>query len=94
LYHSLTETDLKQLQTSEKEKFVWFADFIPRFSTSASLVTQGIKKNESPLLMTMWTVLGFPLCSVVYPVGLNEEHRLPALLEAEKGSNAPFLKKH
>jgi hypothetical protein len=93
LYHSLTETDLKQAQTNENEKFVWFADFIPRFSSSASVVIQGIKKDESPLLMTMWTVLGFPLCSVAYPVWFNEKRQLPALLMADKSGNAPLCDK-
>ncbi len=93
LTHSLTETDLKQVQTADKEKFVWFADFIPRFSTAASVVIQGIRTGESPLLTTMWTVLGFPLCSVVYPVWFNEEHRLPSLLAGEKGGHAPLCDK-
>ena len=93
LYHSLTETDLKQVNSSEKAKFVWFADFIPRFTTSASVVIQGIKKDESASLMTMWTVLGFPLCSVAYPVWFNEEHRLPTLLKADKSGNAPLCNK-
>ena len=93
LYHSLTKTDLKQTQTTEKEKFVWFTDFIPRFSTSASVVVQGIKKDESPLMMTMWTVLGFPLCSVAYPVWFNEDHQLPALLKANENGRAPLCDK-
>jgi hypothetical protein len=93
LYHSLTKTDLKQVQTAETEKFVWFADFIPRFSTSASVVIQGIKKDESPMLMTMWTLLGFPLCSVVYPVWFNREHQLPAQLTAHDKGRAPLCDK-
>ncbi|MCX6305721.1 MAG: carcinine hydrolase/isopenicillin-N N-acyltransferase family protein [Bacteroidetes bacterium] len=93
LFHSLTETDLRQSQIPEKDKFVWFADFIPRFSTSASVVIQGIKKDDSPVLMTMWTVLGFPLCSVVHPAWFNEEHKLPALLTADKSNNAPICDK-
>jgi hypothetical protein len=94
LYHSLTETDLTQQQPdAAREKFVWFADYIPRFSTSASVVVQGIKMNESPALMTMWTVLGFPLCSIVYPVWFNAAHQLPYLLMAGIGNNAPLCDK-
>ncbi len=93
LFHSLTETDLKLLQTTGKEKFVWFADFIPRFSTAASVVIQGVKKDESPMLMTMWTVLGFPLCSVVYPVWFNGEHQLPFQLKASESGRAPLCDK-
>jgi hypothetical protein len=43
--------------------------------------------------MTMWTVLGFPLCSVVYPVWFNDEHLLPLMLSGEKGTNAPLCDK-
>jgi len=93
LYHSLTQTDLTQNQTTEKQKFVWFADFIPRFSTAASVVIQGIKNTESPMLMTMWTVLGFPLCSVVYPVWFNGEHQLPVQLKAGESGRAPLCDK-
>ena len=93
LFHSLTETDLKLLQTTGKEKCVWFADFIPRFSTAASVVIQGVKKDESPMLMTMWTVLGFPLCSVVYPVWFNGEHQLPFQLKASESGRAPLCDK-
>ncbi|MEI7663156.1 MAG: carcinine hydrolase/isopenicillin-N N-acyltransferase family protein [Bacteroidota bacterium] len=93
LFHSLTETDLKQTQTNAKEKFVWFADFIPRYSTAASVVVQGVKKEESPAMMTMWNLLGFPLCSVVYPVWFNEEHCLPGLLRAGQDGYAPLCTK-
>jgi hypothetical protein len=93
LYHSLTETDLRNVPATDRDKFVWFADYIPRFSTSASVVIQGITKNESSSIMTMWTVLGFPLCSVVYPVWFNDEHLLPLMLSGEKGTNAPLCDK-
>jgi hypothetical protein len=93
LYHSLTETDLKLVQSSKPDKFVWFADFIPRYSTSASVVIQGVTKDESPLLMTMWTVLGFPLCSVVYPVWFNTGHTLPSLLQVSDTGYAPLCSK-
>jgi predicted choloylglycine hydrolase len=93
LYHSLTETDLGQIRTEQKEKFVWFTDFIPRFSSAASVVIQGIKKDEPPSLMTMWTVLGFPLCSVVYPVWFNGDHYLPLLMRAGESGNAPLCDK-
>jgi predicted choloylglycine hydrolase len=95
LYHSLTGTDLKQTQlvNGEKTKFVWFTDFIPRYSTAASIVIQGVKKDESASMMTMWNVLGFPLCSVVYPVWFNEKNYLPELLQAAANRNAPLCDK-
>ncbi len=93
LSHSLTDTDLKQIQTTAKDKFVWFTDFIPRNSTAASVVVQGVKKGEPPALMTLWSLLGFPLCSVVYPVWFNDSHLLPSLLKAGKNGNASLCDK-
>jgi hypothetical protein len=37
--------------------------------------------------------LGFPLCSVVYPVWFNENHALPELLEGGASGNAPLCNK-
>ncbi len=77
LIHSFTKTDLAQnLPDEQSEKFVYFRDYIPRHSTSAAIVVQGVKENESASLTTMWTVLGFPLTSVVVPVWLLDDGKL------------------
>ena len=90
LKHGLTKVDLSNeiSDNAENVKFVSFTDFIPRYSTSASIVIQGVKVNQPANLMTMWTVLGFPLCSVVYPVWLNDRHELPSLLKADETGKA------
>lgn len=95
LYHSLTETDLNEMDNGNPNtsEFVWFADYIPRSSTAASVVIQGVKKGEKPEFTTMWTTLGFPLCSVVYPVWLNHSHSLPSLLQAGHNGHAPLCDK-
>ncbi len=90
LKHGLTKVDLKK-QCSfnpDDDIFVNFADFIPRYSTSASVVIQGVRKGDNSDKMIMWTILGFPPCSVVYPVFFNEEKLLPSILSAESGNNA------
>ena len=92
LKHGLTKIDLKEecgLNASE-EKFVPFTDFIPRYYTSASVVIQGAKNNNDLKNMVMWTVLGFPPCSVVYPVWFNKEKVLPGILSAGENGNAPL----
>ncbi len=95
LYHSLTETDLNRMDNGNPNtsQFVGFADYIPRSSTAASVVIQGVKKGEKPEFTTMWTTLGFPLCSVVYPVWFNHSHRLPSLLQAGTNGHAPLCDK-
>lgn len=92
LKHSLTKVDLaKEIsEPSGESRFVSFTDFIPRYSTSASVIVQGVNGKELFRNMTMWTVLGFPPCSVVYPVWFNDKHELPSLLKSDETGNAPL----
>jgi hypothetical protein len=92
LIHSFTKTDLtKTLPSNESESnYIFFRDYIPRHSSSAAIVVQGVKENESPSLTTMWTILGFPLTSVIIPVWLLEDGTMPSVLQADKTGNAPL----
>jgi hypothetical protein len=92
LKHSLLDLDLKEmtLKGQEEKQFVFFEDYIPRQSTVAVMVVQGIKKNELPELTTIWTILGFPLCSVALPVWVNGGSELPVILIADDSGNAPL----
>lgn len=47
--------------------FIADADFIPRITTYASTVVQGVKEGENPLLTTGWTALGYGPTSVAIP---------------------------
>lgn len=38
-------------------------DYIPRNSSSASIVVEGVREGENPEATTMWCVLGYPPCS-------------------------------
>lgn len=92
LIHSFTNTDLtKSLPVDEnKSDYVYFRDYIPRHSTSAAIVVQGVKENESASLTTMWTILGFPLTSVIIPVWLLDDGTMPKILQADETGNAPL----
>lgn len=76
-----------------EDNFVYFDDFINRFYTASSLVIQGVKPSEAPEFTTMWTILGFPLSSVVVPVWLTESGVLPGILTAPAGQEAPLCHK-
>jgi len=52
-------------------------DFIPRKSTSASVVIEGVKAGENPLHTVMWTILGYPAASVAIPLLVGKEDILP-----------------
>ena len=92
LIHSFTKTDLtKSLPKDENETdFVYFRDYIPRHSTSAAIVVQGVKENESASFTTMWSIIGFPLTSVVVPIWLLDDGSLPKVLVADETGNAPL----
>lgn len=67
-YNAMLDLDLKK--TPEAAPAGWFpdTDFIPRRSTSASIVVKGVKPGEDPSLTVMWTILGYPSCSVAVPL--------------------------
>ena len=92
LVHSFTKTDLtKSLPAIESEaNYIFFRDYIPRHSSSAAIVVQGVKENESASLTTMWTILGFPLTSVIIPVWLLEDGMMPNVLQTDETGNAPL----
>jgi hypothetical protein len=92
LIHSYTKQDLtKQLPSSLNDvTYVPFRDYIPRYFSSAAIVVQGVTGEENPSLTTMWTVLGFPLTSVIIPVWLLEDGTLPSILQADATGNAPL----
>lgn len=82
-YHSLIGRDF------EKDAAEWVVDndFIPRYSSSASVAIEGVSYGENVADMTMWTVLGYPPCGVVCPVTLDN---VPDEVRADENTgNAP-----
>ena len=79
-YHTLLGRDFTT------DTWVVDQDFIPRRSTSASVVIEGVKSGVSPVFTTMWTMLGYPPCSVVLPVWIGCEYGVPTLLQGSEDS--------
>ena len=95
LRHGLTGEDLANddLPDETEERFVHFEDFIPRNSSVTTVVIEGAAGNESADLTTMWTTLGFQLCSVSVPVWVAAGDDLPAILTADQTGEAPLCSK-
>jgi hypothetical protein len=94
LWHSLTKTDLTAVtENGNGQQFVNFTDFIPRFSTAASVAIQGVLPGENTDFTTMWTVLGFPLTSVVIPIWLCQGSAQPELVTLTGKGVAPLCDK-
>lgn len=66
-YHSLLDKDF----STTGDRWVIDQDFIPRCSSSASIVIEGVAPGENPRLSIMWTELGYPPCSYVVPVTVD-----------------------
>lgn len=79
-YHTLLGRDFTT------DTWVVDQDFIPRRSTSASVVIEGVNPGKSPVFTTMWTMLGYPPCSVVLPVWIGCEYGVPTLLQGSEDS--------
>jgi len=60
-------------------------DFIPRKNTVSALVFEGVKPGEHPLNTVMWAALGYPACSVAFPVLVADRDRLPAYMVKDEG---------
>ncbi len=95
LRHSLTGVDLAKdnLASGTDKEFVPFQDFIPRNSSVSTILVQGVKEGESPELTTVWTILGFQLCSVAVPTWVSGGNNLPDFLIADSSGNAPLCEK-
>jgi hypothetical protein len=88
LRQSLTRVDLARgplPESAEEPSFVSFADFIPRHSTAASLIIEGVAPGEDPSLTTLWLVLGFPLTTPVLPLWVKYADVVPGQLFARNG---------
>lgn len=77
-YHSLIGKDF----AGGNETWVVDQDFIPRRSSSATVVIEGVKPSEDAGYTTMWVGLGYPPCSEIRPVWLGESG-LPSELRGD-----------
>jgi len=89
-YHGLMKTDLKDKTDQELGTgFVISKDYIPRFTTTSSIVFEGVNPGESPKNVVMWNVLGYPPCSYAIPVWVGAGYEIPESLSSDSGIHAP-----
>ncbi len=84
LKHSLVKEDLfiKYADVPQNTPtFAFFHDFVPRKSSASTCVIQGVKKGENPEYSTLWSVVGFPLTSVVVPTWIKGKNTFPEVLK-------------
>ncbi len=87
-YHSLLEVDLRKDQELASGWFI-DQDFVPRRSSSASMVFQGVKPGEDVSKTVMWTILGYPPLGVAVPMVVSNGKNIPSfMVKSEGGENA------
>ena len=55
-------------------------DFIPRNSSSASVVVEGVRKGENPDATTIWSVIGYPPCSYAVASWVKAKNEIAAVI--------------
>lgn len=94
LFNGLSRSYSHKLLGIENLKNVKYAvdqDFIPRKSTSASIVIEGVQPGEDPKYTVMWTVLGYPACSVAIPIITWDCDIIPYYMKKSADSNNSLL---
>lgn len=88
LYHTLTQTDLSVNlpEHHHQPDFRFFIDYIPRYSTTSSILIQGARNENEIDKTVMWTILGFPLTSVAVPVWLLSDNELPQVVSMDENT--------
>ena len=89
-YHSVLGIDLNKDKELVDKCNGWFMDqdFIPRKSSTCSIVVEGVKKGENPQNTVMWTILGYPPVGVAVPLMVANGDKVPAFMTAEGTGNA------
>ena len=82
-YHSLLGKDF----THSGEEWLVDQDFIPRRSSTASIVIEGIAPGEPAILTTMWIALGYPPCAETFAARLDAAGGVPAVLNGTTPDN-------
>ncbi len=66
-------------------------DLIPRRSTASSIVFEGVRPGSSPQHTVMWTVLGYPCCTVTVPLLAGDGDMVPSFMKASGGSGNAWM---
>ena len=82
-YHSLIGKDF----THSGEEWLVDQDFIPRRSSTASIVIEGVAKDEPAELTTMWIALGYPPCADTFAARLGVAGGVPEVLKGTGADN-------
>ena len=84
---------IKKDFSSDTVDYIIDQDFIPRFTSTATVVIEGIEVGENPELTTMWVGIGYPPCSEIRAVFLGNDGVPKELQGLMKSGNSELCDK-
>ncbi len=86
LTHGLTKMNLYDYMPADDStpKIFPFRDFIPRYQSACTVLVQGVKRGESPLLTVSWTIVGSPMTTVAIPLCILPSGKFPEVVQRGK----------
>lgn len=83
LKHGLTHVNLYDIMPEDESQSMMypFRDFIPRYTSTATMLIQGVQKEETPANTVCWMIAGYPLTTVAMPLMLLPSGKLPEILK-------------
>lgn len=86
LTHSLTNDNLWDYENipEDTDKYVFFVDYIPRRGSSSSIIIEGVNDIKQAEQTVMWSMLGFPLTTVIIPIWMQSDMTLPNIMQMDK----------
>ena len=89
-YHGLMEKDLKDVSDKHLGNgFVISQDYIPRYTTTSSIVFEGVNPGEDPRNTILWSGIGYAPCSYAIPVWVGAQAEIPQCLASKDKQLAP-----
>jgi hypothetical protein len=89
-YHGLMKTDMKDVSKNDLgEGYIISQDYIPRPTTTSSVVFEGVNPGEDPKNLIMWSAIGYSPCSYAIPVWIGAEAEIPTCLASQDRVLAP-----
>ena len=69
--------------------FVISQDYIPRYTTTSSIVFEGVNPGEDPRNTILWSGIGYAPCSYAIPVWVGAQAEIPQCLASKDKQLAP-----
>lgn len=93
LNHSLLNIDVNSMDLPkdiEDTRYIPFRDYVMRYNSASTMITQGVLPGEDPQTTTMWTILGWQMAALVTPVWVVSADLLPDILVSKDFQPAPL----